>query len=633
MPIMMSVMQKHKKAILYFIIIFIGVPFVFFVPGADSLFDGSGSSQVPDVIAQVGKTPIMTQDFLRTYGQVAQSRVQGNLTPSARELVDDGTVELILEQLINEALIAQKAQDLDLDATKEYFVEMLQTFPDFQTEAGEFDARYWNQWIEGNQGQDWNAIYDQMRVELNRRVHGSLITAAARVFESDIRKEFESSKTKLKVKHTSIEPKIELTEEELNTHYEANRESYMTDEERTAEFVVISLEAPEPESLTEILTRANEGEDFEVLITEFNQGPRTPFVARNGWLVDSPTLPDYLKALFEAEVGSISDPIKDAGNIYVINVTEERDSTLAGKKDIKIQQIALTPTLSEEARQERLTRAESIAEKAKEEGGLTAVAEAESLTIQTTNSFSLRSSSIDGLESSDLIAFRSNVSELEDGITSDVIEGNTNLLVAKVVAFVPAAEKTFEDSREDIETDAVAAYKLSPEYLDAVDQYLSDIEDQASNLEDVNRLFPELECDIKETDFFGVQDFLFTSQVMWLPRDAFPALQDTQPGQLGRPITDFSQTNYILELVERQVPSETTWEEDWPIEKESLSDQALRSAQFEHQQDYLQHLNEEAQNSFMIQRDDAAIALAIGLEAAPEAEEPVDTAQNATESE
>jgi hypothetical protein len=609
-------MRKHKRGILIATIIFIGVPFVFFIPGV-SLSDiaGGDSAFGPQTVAQVGDVPIAAADFLNQYDWYSKSRTSpSGDRPDPEELMADGTVDQILEQLVNSALLTRKINAHDLDTTQDHLIELLKKDASFLDENGELDKVYFNQWVTSARSIDWNGVYALKRNQMNQRMVLNLASASARVLDEDVRQQYLDTNTKIVVKHIAIEPKVDLSEEEILAFWEDSKETYLTDEERTAEIVTFSLEAPEPPLVEDILVRAAAGEDFVQLASAHSQGPNPAQGREVGWLTDGPNTPDHRKPLFDMEVGAISDPVRGPGGIYIYKVEEKRDSAdVEGQQDVRVSEILIRPTLDAEERAARLASAEAFLALAQGEDGFAGAAEKEGLEIQTTDSFSSSSVEIENISAVDAFTFRRELGEVAlDGLSA-VVTARDFLYVAKVTGYTEPQQKTLEDAREDVDRDAIALHKNGPEYVGAVQQYITDIQSKAGSLEEAKSLFPELELVVNQTNPFLPTDFLFSDGILWSCREAFNAVGRSRPGTMGGPLRDFSNVFHFVELVEKILPAEDEGENTWETEKEVLKETALATLQFERQADYFQYMNEQADAEFLINRNyDAISALLIG---------------------
>ena len=130
----------------------------------------------------------------------------------------------------------------------------------------------------------WNIWYEQTSSVLSRQVFMSRILASARVFERDIKEQFEEQNSTVEVRYIRVEPTVEPTEEEVREQYDLSPERYRDPDERVVEFVTYSLVPGEPEAAADVVQRARDGEDFAALATEFSDGPLASSGGDLGWV-------------------------------------------------------------------------------------------------------------------------------------------------------------------------------------------------------------------------------------------------------------------------------------------------------------------------------------------------------------
>lgn len=626
---LLSQLSRHKGMVGTFILIFIGLPMLLFIPGVNDLgmFGGGSGADMP--VAMVGKTPVTAQDFVNRYAMVQDQRTQFGQPASARDMVADGTVDLIIDALIQEALVTEKTKDRPIHPSREYLEEVLRKDPVFLNDKGEFDPGRYNQWVERSmQGRaNWDGMFDSIAEQVNRQKYMDLIGAAVRVPESEVRQQFDARNTKMKVKAAAVTPKVELTEDEIRAYYDANLAEFMTPEERTADFIAISLRAPVPPLAQELIDRANAGEDFAELARQNSVGIDADNGGEMDWIADSPALRDHEKPLFEMQVGEVRGPIESFIGLHIYKLEETRE--VDGVREVKARQIVLREELPTEERVARTERAQALSTKARTENiGIAELAAAEGLEAQRTGRFSNRSAEIENIEEADMLAFRSNALQLNMDIVSPVIEGTHNLYVAEIVEIIPPAQRSFEDAREDARLSVVARHKQTPEYRQKVAEYMIRIQQECSSLEDMSTKFPELDVEIKETQSFGLNDMLFQQGLFMEGRRLLERLVNKNPGEFGGPIYDMLQVPHFVEVLEKTSPEGETWEEQYAVEKESIREDVVRTRRAQLQADYMQQLRTQFIEAALIQQDDDLVAQILqlgpppGAPAAPQAAAP-----------
>ncbi len=632
---MSTMMFKYRRPIMILLVLFAGGPLIFFGVGGFGSGGGNqfGQNNMPQAVGQVGEIPLATSDFLSRYNSVYQRRATDTTEPTAMELVADGTVEQILDMMVNDALIRLEAQRRGLEFDQEYLVEALKKYPDFQNEAGEFDPALWNQFVEMGRDQvNWNNLYTMVAEQLNRQLYGELLVASARVLEPELRKEYEKANTTIKVRSAAIEPKVELSEEELKTYFDENQDRFKKPEQRTATVVSFSLVPDADAAAAEVLTKARAGEDFGELAKQYSTGSEKDLGGDLGWVIETTNTPPHRMPLFSMQVDEISDPIQGPNGVYIYKVTAERSSDVAGKRDVLAKQILLQPSLTEEEKNAKRDLAQGLVAVAKDSADLAATATTEGFEAVTTAPFSQQSAEIDGVVSEDTLAYRREALKLEEGAISEVIEGANHLYVTQITEVIEPAPKTFEEAREEVESAAINAHKQKPEYRDRVDELIAEIENNFSSIDAIIEAHPELEIEVVETKAFKQDDVLFSDGVFWTPRDVFTLLRDKEVGAMVGPVIDFRQVPYFIELVERNAPDEATLSETWEEERDRLASNKLMTSQFERQQDYLQYLREQADQQYLIRPDMNAVAQVIGLDEEEAEEAAVDAAEGGGES-
>ena len=611
-----ELMQKHRRWITVLMFLFIGIPLALMIPGGGGSSSGPAQFDASFAVARVGSTPVTTQEFFTRYNDVSQQRSRSGFPSSAADLVNDGTVEAILDGLIQEAMIANETSKQPVYPEREYLTTRLQEYTMFQNSAGEFDKGSYNQWVQINidRGINWDSIYAEVADGVNREVYLELLGASARVLESELRDEFESTRMKLRIKAAAIEPKIELSDEDLRKHYDDNLAAYMTPELRRADFLAVSLKPPRPDIVEELVERARSGEDFAELAREHSQSFDKDDGGDMGWIGEEDSLLEHQSVLFELGVGEISDPSESPAGIYIYKVEEERTND-EGVREFHARQITIRPQLRQEELEARTQRAQDLLSAAVEEGGdLEAVGLLEDVELQSTGLFAVNSTSTNNIPNADTYTFTQAMLSLQVGQLSNVIVGRENLYIGAVMEILEPIQQTFEEAWEDVEKDATDLYKNGPEYFGILAEHVTTIQEDAENIEAIQVLFPELDIEIKETGEFKQADFLFAQGLLFDTRQVFQLLLDKGPGDLAGPIRDLGRVMYFVELVERIPPDEIVWENEWEDERGRLQDAYQFQRRLGRQSDYLLFLTEQASNNALIQKDYSAIFSLLGLD-------------------
>ncbi len=617
---MQDLLRRHKKAILVFILVFIGIPFVFFF-GTPSTCDRRDRGFFQDeTIGTVGGVPLKASDFRRFLDTMAARQAQGGERPTYRDLDETGAADRILHQMVDAALISLQEKPRKFKVAQNLLEEEMRKWPMFQTEEGKFDAAAWNEWVRQNPRQDWNTLYESIRQGLDRNVFLSMVTApAGRILDSEIDQQLQDDHTRIQIRYAKIEPPVTLGDEEIQKQYEEHLEQYRTPDAYVAEFVAVSLQPPMPEKALDIVRQARGGADFATLANEHSD-----FKSDNGgdmgWVSEGPQQMDFRKPLFALKPGEVSDPIPGFNSYFIYKVEEERTNPDTQEREVRARQIMLRAQLSDEERAARDDIASKILEKARESGDIAAAAAAFDLEAKKTSLFTKESEEIEGVPTADVRQFRTIFDTLEENEKVASLTARSNIYVARLVEKTPGIIPPLDEIREKVHEDAVAAHKMTEEYQARVREYVEKIKEQATSLAQIAELFPELNVEIKETGEFTRKEYLFRDQLYLQTTQIYDAVGRGEPGTMGGPLKDFQNQTFFVELVKRTPPTEED-KQNWAEERKQRRESLMTAAENEFLEDYLADLRERSLAQVPIRLDQKAIDRILGRDQPQESDE------------
>lgn len=130
-----------------------------------------------------------------------------------------------------------------------------------------------------------------------------------------------------------FESKIEVTDEEIKTYYEENKDTFTEPEQVHASHILLETE----EEANEILAQLNEGADFAELAKEHSKDPGS---AQNGgdlgFFGRGEMVPEFEEAAFSLEVGEMSGVVESEHGYHIIKVTDKKEAkeyTLEEKRE------------------------------------------------------------------------------------------------------------------------------------------------------------------------------------------------------------------------------------------------------------------------------------------------------------
>lgn len=581
-------MRKHRRLIMFFILVFIGFPFVFMF-GVPSNYSSRPTAE-DNVVAQVGDVPILESEFRRSLDAAAgMRRGQGGDTPSYQQMDEDGTVQRVLENMVDASLIRVQEEQRGFTVDKSLIGSQMQQWDMFKDDKGNFNREAWNEWV--GSVERWDEIYDDVSTSIGRQIFLNTVTApAGRALDRQVGEELKADRIKIRVKHAKIEPVITPTEEEIRAHYDANPEMYRNPEKVSAEFLAVSLAPPVPEIAAQIVERARKGEDFAELATA-HSNLSEPAGGDMGWRTEEEFMGDHLKPLFALQPGEVSDPVAGPTGYFIYKNMEERANAETGAREVLGRQIVLNAELTAAEQSDRENTANKIAERLQKGEDVQAVANEFGLELKTTGLFDKTSPVVENVPESDLFTFRSQAAARKE-TPWEPIKCRSFIYLARILETQPGEIPSFEEAHDKARDNVIAERKRTDEYKAEVNKYAERIEKEAAKIEDVKTIFPELNITIGETpEPFTRKDSLFQYQIYVQATEIHDAFKDSQPGDLAGPLGGFFGEAWFFELVERVEPSE---EELAGLEgeRETVKERMKQTAQYELMTDYTKDLRE-----------------------------------------
>jgi foldase protein PrsA len=132
-----------------------------------------------------------------------------------------------------------------------------------------------------------------------------------------------------------LESKIEITEEEMQTYFDENKDSFAQTKQVKASHILVEDE----ETAKEVKEKLDAGEDFAELAKEYSTDGSAESGGDLGFFGEGSMVAEFEEAAFSMKVDEISDPVKTEYGYHIIKVTDIQEAAEANfeksKEEIK----------------------------------------------------------------------------------------------------------------------------------------------------------------------------------------------------------------------------------------------------------------------------------------------------------
>lgn len=460
----MKAMRSQMKLILWIVVVAFVVGFGYVLMGTG----GGGRSRnklARGIVGEVNGQAISYSQFreqLRRNLETYRQRSGGEPDDAATRQIEQET----WQNLVNEILLLQEYRRLGIQVTDDEVVgiikhnppQELMNHPDLQTN-GKFDLQKYQSILRHPQNLVWLREYEnEIRRQLPLQKLRLQILAGIRVTDAEIAQAFVERREKVRVSFIAVDPvqyfdpKEPSSPEEIAKYYQEHRKDFKTQERAKIAYVIFPKEATErdlqavAERIKEIYQEATQpGANFDTLALNYSEDPGSAQKGGDlGWFGKGQMVQSFDSAAFSLRPGQISRPFKSDFGWHIVKV--ESLKTEKGQPLVKARHILLQLKPSEETLADLRTKAEALADQAREEG-LEAAAKAQGLNLVPT-SFFTQGLYVPGLGPvPELVNF---AFEEKVGAVSPVIDNSRFYLVATVVEKRKAGVQPLADVERNI---------------------------------------------------------------------------------------------------------------------------------------------------------------------------------------
>jgi len=476
-----AIRKKSKGWVAYLIVGLITVPFALF-----GIQEYMGGSSNPTVASVDGEDISLTTYYEKLNTQ--QRNLQEQLGASYSAEIDNALRQSLIETLINEKLLENFTNSMKLVTLNEEVRSFIQSNPVFQVD-GVFSEDRYIQLLRLNNftpltyelEQSKSLSLDQIKRNLNNSAflstvqidHLNDLSAQQRdvsflvlstekykdqivVDQDQISEYFDNNKSNfiegrkvqvdfVELSLDNIEQQIDPDNETLQNLYIGNEELYTNPEQRRAQHILLEEET----NASAILKEIKQGADFSELARIHSKDITTSEEGGDLGLFERELMvPEFDKAVFDMDVGDISEVVKTDYGYHIIKLNEIQPSTLQSFEEVEGQLLVLH---KKNVNQEELYELQEELSNLAYEESIDVVSSQLDLELQTSDFFSEFSTEYDEVFVS--TAFSDVV--FENGENSDVIELSKDRFIVMSLANQQPERQIVLDEVEDQIVDIV----------------------------------------------------------------------------------------------------------------------------------------------------------------------------------
>ena len=472
-----KIRKKSKGWVAYLIVGLITVPFALF--GIQEYMGGSSNSAVASVDGED-----ISLNYYYQKLNIQQRNLQQQLGASYSAEIDNALRQTLIDSLINEKLLENFTNSMKLVTLEEEVRSLIQSNPVFQVD-GVFSEERYIQLLRLNGftplayelEQSKSMSLDQIKRNLNNSAFLSTVqidqlndlSAQQRdvsflvlstekykdqivIDQDQISEYFDNNKSNFiegrKVQVDFVELSLDNIEQQTNPDNETlrklyieNEELYTNPEQRRAQHILLEEES----NASAILKEIKEGGDFSELARIHSKDITTSEEGGDLGLFERELMvPEFDKAVFDMDVGDISEVVKTDYGYHIIKLNEIQPSTLQSFEEVEGQLFALhKKNVNQKALYELQEELSNLAY----EESIDVVSSQLDLELQTSDFFSEFSTEYDEVFVS--TAFSDVV--FENGENSDVIElSKDRFIVMSLANQQPERQKELDEVEEQI---------------------------------------------------------------------------------------------------------------------------------------------------------------------------------------
>ena len=473
---MLDSFRSNMKGIAFGIVILIAIVFAFSGIGSLSM-SGSGA----DTAVTVNGEKVTELSVQRAINGEKRRILSENEGLDAAILTDELIRPQVVEQIIGRKLLTQAAKSAGMGVSSRTTSKLLLATPAFQSDDGRFDQDLYLYTIR-NQGYTSGTFLEMLKGDMliEQYVRGFMASGFTTDNEVDLLASITEQQRDYYYLTLPLESSvnaIDLSDEQIETYYQANKQSYQAPEQVVIDYIELNpalfsatqtipeeqlrnryeeqletldatisrkaahilLADPSDETLSEINQKLAAGESFEALAKEYSEDVGSADFGGDLGYTSGDTFPESFEAALEAlQLGEVSAPVSTDSGTHLIKLLDIQEQTIDFDTERGRIEQELIAELTDVWLVEKLANLKELSYNAE---SLAEIADDLELTAQVSEPFSRAGAA--GISSNKTVvkaAFSAEV--LEDSYASEVLElGDDRYVVLKLNKAIPARQK------------------------------------------------------------------------------------------------------------------------------------------------------------------------------------------------
>ncbi len=566
---------------------------------------GDGSASSDDLIlATVGGEEITDRDLVRQLQQVARgNRMPSHLLPLYAPQV--------FQQMVTEKAILQEARRLGLTVSTEELLGQARLNPGLFPD-GKFVGR---DIVESQYGMNLEQFQEGLRDSLLELKLRRMVIAGIAVSDQEVTREFHRRNDKVRIEYSvlntvdvrstlrvseaevaeffkknssryqvperrqfrllylqtaRVSDTVSVSEQELRRHYKQNLDRFRVEERVRASHILLKTVGKQPDEIgvvrlqaEQILGRLRKKEAFEKLARQYSDdAATTPKGGDLGWIVRGQTVPEFEKAAFSLEPGTLSDVIKTQYGFHIVKVHERQRAHQQTLEQVRNQ---ILPLIT----QEKARRAaEDLVQKAQNDlrenpGTFQAVAKQLRVPVLETDLLK-RGEPLPNIGASPALEDALFSATLEENEITPVVPVPDGFVVGLLGRIDPAHPAELAEVRAQVENNV----RLRQATLHVLSR-MKDLAEQARKLKNLRRAAASRKLTVKTSEPFTSQDGV---PGVGVPGGLWEAAASLSVGEIAGPLP-VADGQVVFRLLEQQpAPAEELLRNSDTVRRKLLKD-------------------------------------------------------------